>query len=227
VLSNDLRVVPMTSQAAFRLPPGLYAICDDGLCPELSLERKSELLLRGGVQVIQLRIKRAGSREALAAARRISSLCRDAAAMCLLNDRVDLALVAGAHGVHLGEDDLPPRRARALLGPEKIIGVTVRNLEQARAARDAGADYVGLGPVFPTATKRVDAPVLGIDAFERIARQSPLPTVAISGIGLSNIARVARAGAHGAAVASDLLTAADISARARALSAAFAGGRDP
>ncbi len=216
----------MTAQAAHKLPPGLYAICDDCLRPELSLVRKSELLLEGGAQVIQLRMKRTASSEALAAARRISSLCRAAGAICLVDDRVDLALMASAHGVHLGEDDLPPRRARLLLGLEKIIGVTVRNLEQAGAARDAGADYVGVGPVFPTATKRVDAPVLGIDAFAKIARQSPLPAVAISGIGLSNIGLVARAGAYGAAVVSDLLNAAEIPAHAQALSTAFAAGRD-
>jgi thiamine-phosphate pyrophosphorylase len=210
-----------------KLPSGLYAICDDSVRPELSLTRKSELLLEGGVRVIQLRMKNTPVSAALAVARRVSSLCRAAQAVCLVDDRVDLALIANAHGVHLGEDDLPARRARALLGPDRIIGMTVRNAQMAEEARDAGADYIGLGPVFPTATKAVAASALGIESLAEIVRQSPLPTVAISGIGLSNIGRVARAGAHGAAVISDLLTAPDIPARARALSKAFNAERDP
>jgi thiamine-phosphate pyrophosphorylase len=207
-------------------PHGLYAICDDGVRPELSLIGKTELLIEGGAQVIQLRMKVTPSREAVVAARRIASLCRAAGAICLVNDRVDLALIAGAHGVHLGADDLPISSARALLGPEKIIGVTVRNLEMAKEAQAAGADYVGLGPVFPTSTKQVDAQVLGIEAFARIVRRSPLPTIGISGICLSNIGLIAQAGAHGAAVLSDLFNARDIPAHARALTVAFDAGQN-
>ena len=226
MLSTDVGVFQMNG-ASGKLPPGLYAICDDSVRPELSLTRKSELLLEGGVRVIQLRMKSTSVREALAAARLVSSLCRAAGAVCLVDDRADLALIANAHGVHLGDDDLPARQARELLGPDRIIGVTVRNAQMAEEARDAGADYVGLGPVFPTATKSVAAPVLGIETLAKLVRQSPLPTVAISGIRLSNIGSIARAGAHGAAVISDLLTAPDIPARARELSKAFGAGRDP
>lgn len=208
-----------------KLPPGLYAVCDDGVRSELPLVRKSELLLEGGAQVIQLRMKQTASGDALAAARRISALCRAAGAVCLVDDRVDLVLMSGAHGVHLGDQDLPPRLARALLGAERIIGVTARNLEMVQAARDAGADYVGVGPVFPSATKRVEAPLVGLDGLAAIADQSPVPVIGISGIDLSNIGLIARAGAHGAAVVSDLLKAADIPARARALSRVFAEGR--
>jgi thiamine-phosphate pyrophosphorylase len=212
-------------EASQELPGGLYAVCDDGVRPELSLVRKSELLLEGGARVIQLRMKRTPPREALAAARQVGSLCRAVRAVCLVDDRVDLALIADADGVHLGDEDLPARRARALLGPGRIVGVTVRDAKMAQEAARAGADYVGLGPVFATATKRVNALVLGLKAFAEIARQCPLPVVAISGIGLSNIGSIARAGAHGAAVISELLNAADIPAQARALSDAFAAGR--
>jgi thiamine-phosphate pyrophosphorylase len=210
------------SSASHKLPGGLYAICDDGVRPELSLVRKGELLLDGGVRVIQLRMKRTAPREALDSARRVCSLCRFAGAVCLIDDRVDLALMADAHGVHLGDDDLPARSARAILGTERIVGVTVRNAEAAQEAARSGADYAGVGPVFATATKRVDAPVLGLEAFAAVTRDSPLPVVAISGICLSNIGKVAEAGAYGAAVISDLLDAPDIPARARALSRAFA-----
>lgn len=214
------------SAESHMFPRGLYAICDDGVRPELSLIGKGEFLIQGGAQVIQLRMKNTPSREALVAARRIASLCRAAGAICLVNDRVDLALIAGAHGVHLGADDLPVSSVRRLLGPEKIIGVTVRNLEMAKEAQAAGADYIGLGPVFPTSTKQVNAEVLGIEAFARIARQSALPTVGISGICLANIGLVAQAGAHGAAVLSDLLNAPDIPGHARALAVAFNAGCD-
>jgi thiamine-phosphate pyrophosphorylase len=208
------------------LPPGLYAICDDGVRPDLPLVRKSELLLEGGVRVIQLRMKHAADADALAAARQVASLCRAAGAKCILNDRVDLALMAEADGVHLGGDDLPLDSARAVLGRGKMIGATVRNLEMARQAAAMGADYVGLGPIFATATKRVEAPVLGVAALCEVAAKSPLPVVAISGICLSNIGLVASAGAHGAAVLSDLLTALDIPGRARLLAASFAAGRN-
>lgn len=226
MLSTDVGIFQMNGVSE-KLPPGLYAICDDSVRTELPLIRKCELLLEGGVRVIQLRMKNTPARAALAAARSVSSLCRNSGAVCLVDDRVDLALLADAHGVHLGDDDLPARRARTLLGPDRIIGVTVRNAQMAEEARDAGADYVGLGPVFPTATKSVAAPVLGIELLAKLVSQSPLPTVAISGIRLSNIGSVARAGAHGAAVISDLLTASDIPARARKLSRAFSAGQAP
>jgi thiamine-phosphate pyrophosphorylase len=208
-----------------KLPRGLYAVCDDCVRAELPLVRKCELLLQGGAQVIQLRMKRTASGEALAAARRVSALCRATGAICLVNDRVDLVLMSGAHGVHLGDEDLPPRLARAILGAERIIGVTARNLKMVQAAREAGADYVGVGPVFPTATKRVDAPLVGLEGLTSIADESPVPVVGISGINLANIGLIAKAGAHGAAVVSDLLSAPDIALRARALSTAFAEGR--
>src|SRR5260370_6810524 len=171
--------------ASGKLPPGLYAICDDSVRPELSLTRKSELLLEGGVRVIQLRMKTTPVRAALAAARAVSALCRAAGAVCLLDDRVDLALIANAHGVHLGDDDLPARQARELLGPDRIIGVTVRNAQMAEAAKYAGANYVGFGPVFPTATKSVPAPLLGIDSLTPLVPQSPLPPAPLPGLRLS------------------------------------------
>lgn len=207
------------------LPPGLYALCDDGVCPKLSLMAKAERLLDGGVQTLQLRVKNTPWAEALSAARQIVALCRRRGARLIVNDRVDLALLAAADGVHLGEEDLPPALARKVLGAGRIVGVTVRGLDAARLARQVGADYVGLGPIFPSSTKPLGVPPLGVAALAEIAEQSPLPVVAISGIGLHNIEAVAAAGAHGAAVLSDVLTAEDIPSRARALGEAFANGR--
>jgi thiamine-phosphate pyrophosphorylase len=181
-------------------------------------------MLTGGARVVQLRMKRTPMREALAAAREVVAACRRAGAVCLVNDRVDLALLSGAHGVHVGDEDLPPEAARQLLGPEGLVGVTVRDVAGARAAREAGADYVGLGPVFGTTTKQVAAPVLGLEGFAAVVRESPLPVVGIGGVKLENIAQLAATGAHGGAVASDVLLAEDLAERVRRLSAAFDRG---
>lgn len=207
------------------LPSGIYGLCDDTVRPDLPIERQAALLLEGGLRVLQLRLKRAGAREAVAACRAAAALCRAQGALCLVNDRVDWALLSGADGVHVGDEDLPPEDARRLLGPERVVGVTARDAAMARAAAAAGADYAGVGPVFATSTKQVNAPVLGLERLSAIARESPLPVVAISGVGLSNVAEVAAAGAQMAAVVSDLLRAQDIPARARALRERFESGR--
>ncbi|AFE10476.1 thiamine-phosphate pyrophosphorylase [Corallococcus coralloides DSM 2259] len=207
------------------LPQGPYLLCDDSIRPELPLVDKAGRLLEGGARVIQLRMKHAPPREALAAARAVVALCRRAGAVCLINDRVDLALLSDAHGVHVGDEDLPPEAARELLGPGRYVGVTARGTEGAKAARAAGADYVGVGPLFGTTTKVVAAPVLGLEAFRRVVADSPLPVVGIGGVGLSNIASVAATGAHGAAVVSDALLAQDIAERVRQLAAAFDSAR--
>jgi len=163
-------------------------------------------------------------RAAWESVREAVSVLRRAGVVALINDRVDWALLAGADGVHVGDEDLPPAEARAVLGPERLVGVTVRSSAGARAAAEAGASYVGLGPLFPTRTKSVAAPVLGLERLQREVADSPLPVVAIGGIGLESIAEVARAGAHGAAVLSDLWNAADVPARAKLLHARFVLG---
>ncbi len=205
------------------IPKGLYALCDDGIRPELCLVLKAQALIRAGVRVLQLRIKQMGPRDALSRIRAISALCREANALCLVNDRVDLALLGGAHGVHVGDEDVPAEAARVILGPHAVVGVTVRDLAGAVAARASGAQYVGLGPVFPTRTKQVPHAPLGLPRVAEIARASPLPVVAIAGIDEGNIGEVAATGVHGAAVLSDLYRG-DVEARARRLAEAFARG---
>lgn len=215
----------MNVSSRLMLPRGPYLLCDDTVLPDVPLVDKAAWLVAGGARVVQLRMKRTPARQALAAAREVVSLCRRAGALCLVNDRVDLALLAGADGVHVGDEDLPPEAARELLGPGRLVGVTARGVEGARAALAAGADYVGVGPLFGTTTKQVPAPVLGLEAFAAVVRDSPLPVVGIGGVGLENIARVAATGAHGAAVVSDALLAGDIAERVRRLVAAFEQGR--
>lgn len=208
------------------LPRGLYAICDDQVRPELSLEAKLRALLDGGAKVIQLRLKRTTLRQASAISTSLVGLCRHAGAGLIVNDRVDLSLACGADGAHVGDEDLPPALARKLLPAGAWLGVTVRDVQGARRAHAEGATYVGAGPVFATGTKRVAHAELGLDGLRAIVSASPLPVVAIAGITLENIASVAATGVHGAAVVSDLLCAGDIAERARRLADAFARGSD-
>ncbi len=214
----DLAVADLTARL------GLYAICDAGLRPDLSILEKAERLLDGGVRWLQLRMKGVGPAEAVALGRKIVARCHDFGCRCLFNDRVDYALVCGADGAHVGDEDLPATDARRLLGPARILGVTVRNWAMIEQARRAGADYVGLGPIFPTRTKNVGAAPIGLEGLRTICSQSAVPVVAISGIAIANIQQVASAGASGAAVASDLLSAPDIAAQARRLASEFAKG---
>ncbi len=207
------------------LPSGLYALADDGVLPDTPVLEKARWAVEGGAAILQVRLKRATSRQAVAICRAVVELCRSRGVVCIVNDRVDWALLSGADGVHLGEDDLPVEDARKLLGPARRVGATVRNLEGARTAAERGADHVGLGPIFTTRTKAVDYLPLGLEGLQRVAEGSPIPVVAIAGIGLENIAEVASAGAHAAAVASDLLQAADPTARARDLVLSFETGR--
>lgn len=202
---------------------GLYGIADSGFRPELPVLEKVRGLLAGGAQVVQLRLKREGGREALALAREAVPLCRAAGALCIINDRTDVALLAEADGVHLGADDLPPDAARRI-APNLLIGATVRDLESARAAASLGADYVGFGPLFGTKTKSLNVPPRGLAMLAEVASQSPIPVVAIGGIDRARIAEVARAGAAMAAVVGAALEG-DVAASTRALVEAWGGAR--
>src|SRR5262249_23339345 len=192
----------------------------------------ARLLVGGEVLVAQVRCKRLVGRAAWEAVREAVAILRGAGVVALVNDRVDWALLAGADGVHVGDEDLPPPEARAVLGPHRLVGVTGRSSAGARApaeagagaAGEAGASCVGLGRLFPPRTKSVAAPVLGLERLRREVADSPLPVIAIGGIGLESIAEVARAGAHGAAVLSDLWNTADVPARAKLLHARFVLG---
>jgi thiamine-phosphate pyrophosphorylase len=202
-----------------KLPSGLYALIDDAVRPEVSVVDKARAVVAAGVGVLQLRLETTTDRHALAIIREVMGLV--GSTLVIINDRVDLALAGEAHGVHLGEDDLPIDVARRMLGPGRLIGATTRSLEDIVRAYALGADHVGLGPIFPTRTKVVKHDPLGIEAFERIVKRSPLPVVGIAGITLHTIGAVARAGAWGAAAAGGLLEHGDIAAQACALAGAF------
>ena len=171
--------------------------------------------------MIQLRDKWAGPRELLPQVRQIAQLCRDRGVHFIVNDRLDLAQAVDAHGVHVGQDDLPARAARALLGPGKLLGVSTHSLEQAIRAAADGADYAGIGPIFATATKSTGYAPVGVDTIRQLRSRIDLPLLAIGGITLSNVKEVIRAGAAGAAVISAIIGSDDIVRATQAFLAAI------
>ncbi len=154
---------------------------------------------RAGALVIQYRNKRAPRRAMLEQARQIRVLTREAGALLIINDLVDLALVVEADGVHLGQDDLPLREALAVLGDAALIGISTHSLAQARRAEAEGADYIGIGPVYGTPTKPDYQPI-GLKTVREVVAAVRIPVVAIGGIDLDNLAEVAAAGARNVAM---------------------------
>jgi thiamine-phosphate pyrophosphorylase len=175
---------------------------------------------RGGVGIVQVREKGAPDAEVLAVA-------REAGALLIVNDRVEVALEAGADGAHVGPEDLAPAEARRLLGPGRILGVTTHDLAQANRAVAAGADYVGIGPVFPTDTKGVPIRVIGTEAAGRVARAVRVPAFAIGGIAPGNARRVREGGCDRAAVCAAILGAEDPERAAREILAALGTATGP
>lgn len=195
---------------------GLYAIVDLPLCAGRSPREIAAALCEGGASVVQIRAKGVGAEAFLAAAREVRAVTRERGVPMLVNDRLDVALLSDADGVHLGQSDLPVAVARRLLPPGSLIGLSTHSLAQVDAAVSSGADYLGFGPVFSTSTKPDAEPVQGLEGLAAACRASPLPVVAIGGIRLDRVPAIRRAGAAAAAVISDLLCAHDLVARARA-----------
>lgn len=157
-------------------------------------------LLRAGAPLVQVRTKGVDDRVRLEAATVVLNVARSVGATCLVNDRVDIALAAGAHGVHVGADDVPVGVARRLLGHGAVVGGTCRNAEDARRAEAEGASYVGVGPVFATSTKTGLPDAIGPRGVEAVAAAVSIPVVAIAGVTAANASAVIEAGAWGVAV---------------------------
>jgi thiamine-phosphate diphosphorylase len=188
------------------------------------LEATVAAALEGGVRVVQVREKGAPREEVVAVARGLLPLVRARGALLLVNDDPVAAVEADADGAHVGPEDAAPAEARRILGADRILGVTTHGLAQARVAAAAGADYVGIGPVFPTSTKQVRVRVLGPDAAGAVSRALRIPAFAIGGITPSNARRVAAAGSTRAAVCGSILGAEDPRAAAREILAAIDPG---
>ncbi len=195
----------------------VYVITDSGQARGRSHLEIAEAAIRGGATAVQLRMKEEPARVILDAARAIAPLCRAAGVAFLVNDRVDVAMIAGADGVHVGQDDLPAEEVRGLMGPGALIGVSAATVEEAVAAERAGADYLGVGAVYATATKSDAGAPVGLARLTEIRRAVRLPLVGIGGITSDNAAAVIRAGAHGVAVITAVTLADDMAATVRRL----------
>ncbi len=203
----------------------LYVITDTVLSHGRSALEIARAALEGGADAVQLRDKSSPAFNLCRLVSEIQPQARKFGALLVVNDRVDVALVCGADGAHVGQEDLPAREARRLLPRPVVLGVSAGSREEARRAEKEGADYLGVGPVFPTATKPDAGEALGIERLSEIARAVSIPVVAIGGITLDNVDQVIGAGAAGAAVVSAVVAADDMAGAARALKRRIAEAR--
>jgi thiamine-phosphate pyrophosphorylase len=198
--------------------PRVYPLTDVQLSG-LSQVQQVRLLSTGGASLIQLREKRMAPREFYEQAKAAVAVATPSGVKLIINDRVDIALAVGAHGVHLGQDDMPPDAARKLLGPEAVIGYSTHTIEQAIAATKLPIDYLAVGPIFATTTKSDTAPVVGLGGLRAVRQEiGSFPLVAIGGITRENAREVIQSGADSVAVISALLSnPADITKATRLL----------
>ena len=190
------------------MDPTLYVILDRAVAAGRDIGELLDAVIAGGPRMVQLREKTWPSGQLLPLAERLRARCRQAGVTFVMNDRVDLAVVLEADGVHLGQDDLPPRLARPLLRPGMILGVSTHSVEQARRAQTDGADYVAVGAMFPTQTKP-DFELVGPALVRAVRPEVRVPLVGIGGITPQNAGEVIRAGADGVAVISAVCAAPD------------------
>jgi thiamine-phosphate diphosphorylase len=197
-----------------RLPSHFYAMIDPAGGHEPVL--LAETMLDAGARIMQLRLKDAPGRDFLAAARAIAEMCRKRGATLIVNDRVDIAILAGADGVHLGQTDLPLDAARRIIGHDRMIGISTHNVEQARAAEDGGANYIGFGPMYPGGLRN-NAAGKGLEELRAIRAAIKIPIVVIGGITEARVAETLAAGADAVAIITDVVNAPDIGAKVRSI----------
>ena len=197
----------------------LYAVTDRAWARDTEhLMEQVAAAIDGGAGVVQLREKHLDEVAFLAEAERFVALCREKGAVSIINDNVEIAARTGADGVHVGQEDLAAGRARELLGPDRLIGVSAHSVEEALAAQAAGADYLGVGAAFVTGTK-TDATPITRETIRAITAAVDIPVVAIGGISRENILELAGCGLDGVAVVSALFARADVKAAAEELKA--------
>jgi thiamine-phosphate pyrophosphorylase len=208
-----------------RFDPTLYLVTDPTQGGDRPLAEVVAAAVQGGVTLVQLRDKAAGGRALLEQARALQALLAPFGVPLIVNDRVDVAVAAGAAGCHVGQSDLPAAAARALLGPEAILGVSLDAVDQVAAVDPAAVDYVAHGPFAATATKADAGGPVGAAGLAAVRRRTALPLVAIGGIDSTNAGLAIGAGADGVAVVSAIVAAADPAAAARELRAAITVAR--
>jgi thiamine-phosphate pyrophosphorylase len=205
----------------FSFPIKIYPITDietSGLSHAEQVKR----LIAGGARLIQLRDKHSSPRDFFTDAEAAVTIARSYGVQIIINDRVDMALALRTAGVHLGQGDVPPEAARRLLGDTAVIGFSVHNVEQAKAAAEMPIDYLGIGPVFPTSTKEKPDPVIGLEGLQRARKVvGKIPLVAIGGITVQGVSEILDAGANAVALISALLgDPSEITARMKSISQA-------
>ena len=203
---------------------GLYVIIDAQAAHGRGLVELSRAALQGGARVLQLRDKVSDKGDVLPVARAIRDLCEEREALLIINDHADLAVACNAHGLHLGQHDLPVEDARAILGPHQLIGTSNALLEEAQDSERRGADYLAVGAMFPTDTKERTRPA-GLETLARVRGSTSLPLVAIGGIKEDNVASVVAAGADAACVISAVVADPEPEAAARRLVTAIETAR--
>ena len=194
----------------------LYAVTDRAWTGEKSLEQQIEEAIKAGVTLVQLREKNMAEADFIKEARRVKALTSRYRIPLIINDNVEVALASGADGVHVGQGDLDAVKVREMLGQDKILGVTAKTVEQALRAQDQGADYLGSGAVFGSATK-TDACPMTMERLREITAAVSIPVVAIGGINQANIMELAGSGVAGIAVVSGIFGAEDIGAAVQGL----------
>lgn len=199
----------------------LYALTDSHLSLGRPVLDVAASLLASGIKILQYREKDKSGRDMLDECRALRALTLEHNACFIVNDHVDIALLCKADGVHVGQDDLPVAEVRSLVGPQVAIGLSTHSPEQARDAVNAGVDYIGVGPIYPTKTKKNVCDAVTLSYLDWVVANLTIPFVAIGGIKEHNIGEVARHGARCCALVSELVGAEDIPARVRAVRAAM------
>jgi len=195
----------------------LHVLTDTVLQNRFTHLELAEMAINGGADTIQFRQKTGATREMIETATKLRRLCAEKGAAFIVNDRIDVAIAAQAHGVHLGQNDFPIPLARELLGKDRIIGGSAATWDEILKCIQDGADYVGLGPVYETGSKDDAGPVSGIDFLTRVAPTTVLPIIAIGGINETNASPILNAGAYGIAVISAVCCREDPQKAARKL----------
>ncbi|HUG15923.1 MAG TPA: thiamine phosphate synthase [Thermomicrobiales bacterium] len=194
-----------------------YLVTDSRVDGVADLVARCDAALSGGMTAVQLRVKDWSDRDLLLAAELLRELCAQRDTLFVMNDRVDIALAVGADGAHLGASDLPVTVARRLMGDDAIIGYSPETESDRVAAEAAGASYLGVGPVYTTATKDDAGEAIGLDGLRRVVEATPLPVVGIGGIGVEQARDVLATGAAGVAIVSAVFMASDPAKAARRL----------
>ena len=202
----------------------LYLVTDRGLMSSDTIEQSVEQAIQGGCPLVQLREKKASSRDFHEIAQKVRKITSERNVPLIINDRVDIALAVDADGVHVGQSDLPADVVRRIIGPDRIVGVSAGNLSEALAAKKAGADYLGVGAMFATGTKS-DAKITSMEELRRIRKAVSLPIVVIGGINRETVSCFQGMDIDGLAVVSAIVAQADVAGAARRLKTLFLEGK--